>query len=572
MIGHDFPYLDTRDINLDWLLRTVKQLVADYAELDTKFDSLEKYVMDYFNSLNLNDELTEIIQGLIDDGTLYAILNEFYKNHNFMFDTPAIPYEAMGFANTIDYPSTQGGCVIDNGRIVQYVVSSDSTSGKLYFIGSTGEYIGEQLINLGHGNDFTYDYDNNRLYVTVEGNINVYTINDITLSLDSIITPDLTVIGIAYKGDNEFYVYINDNTIRSTTDFNTFITIVESVFDSDANFYKQGIGYDGEYIFVPTRSRTSYESVVFAYNNAGILCGSMGFARGWSELEWVDFYNNMMITGFYADNNNSILRKDFYKQKKDCFNREYGNSGKTSPLYVRYNNNAINRFANVLKGEVIQNAELLNSICGGIHNVCVRIVSGASDVSLVDIHGLIMIEASTLDTLTVNRCIMQCYGSKTVNHAYITDSMIGGLMRILDGTITNSTLPNAEIKNGTITNSFIALGRPDENSHINASSSILTTKFKTQGVLDRDTSSANGLLLPFATFTLTNVAVTTSFTKIQIGAYTLAGIAGLFLSPRSAVNGLDYYFNFDSVGPALYIKAAEATTITRLDVVYFTIL
>lgn len=97
MIGHDFPYLDTRDLNLDWLLRNMKQILADWAEyqqtmnqnfadlqsavdqfetdVTTAFDNLHDYVEDYFDNLDVQQEINNKLDDMKRSGELAQIMN-----------------------------------------------------------------------------------------------------------------------------------------------------------------------------------------------------------------------------------------------------------------------------------------------------------------------------------------------------------------------------------------------------------------------------------------------------------------------------------------------------------------
>lgn len=97
MIGHDFPYLDTRDLNLDWLLKNMKQLLRDWAtyqqtmnqnfanlqaavdqfetDITTAFDSLHDYVEDYFDNLDVQQEINNKLNAMKISGELAEIMN-----------------------------------------------------------------------------------------------------------------------------------------------------------------------------------------------------------------------------------------------------------------------------------------------------------------------------------------------------------------------------------------------------------------------------------------------------------------------------------------------------------------
>lgn len=85
MIGHDFPYLDTRDLNLDWLLKKMKAVILEWASmqesfenLQENFDSLKEYVDNYFADLDLQDEVNQKLEEMLANGELDDLIhNDF---------------------------------------------------------------------------------------------------------------------------------------------------------------------------------------------------------------------------------------------------------------------------------------------------------------------------------------------------------------------------------------------------------------------------------------------------------------------------------------------------------------
>ena len=97
MIGHEFPYLDTRDLNLDWLLKNMKQLLQDWAtyqqtmnqnfadlqaavnqfetDITTAFNNLHDYVEDYFDNLDVQEEINNKLEAMRQSGELAEIIN-----------------------------------------------------------------------------------------------------------------------------------------------------------------------------------------------------------------------------------------------------------------------------------------------------------------------------------------------------------------------------------------------------------------------------------------------------------------------------------------------------------------
>lgn len=85
MIGHDFPYLDTKDLNLDWLLKNMKKIIQEWAnyqaemnqsfsELNEAFVALKSWVETYFTELDVQQEINNKIDSMIESGELIYIL------------------------------------------------------------------------------------------------------------------------------------------------------------------------------------------------------------------------------------------------------------------------------------------------------------------------------------------------------------------------------------------------------------------------------------------------------------------------------------------------------------------
>lgn len=68
----NFPYTNFQNLNLDFILRKIQELLKDMHNLDVSMDDLIKYVKDQESQLQEN--VKEIIQGWIDDGTFEGIV------------------------------------------------------------------------------------------------------------------------------------------------------------------------------------------------------------------------------------------------------------------------------------------------------------------------------------------------------------------------------------------------------------------------------------------------------------------------------------------------------------------
>ncbi len=81
-----FPYTDLKDINLDWILHNIKQLIKEWAEYQVKinnnFDSLEEayeslqnYINTWFDNLNVQTEINNKLDDMADSGALTTAIS-----------------------------------------------------------------------------------------------------------------------------------------------------------------------------------------------------------------------------------------------------------------------------------------------------------------------------------------------------------------------------------------------------------------------------------------------------------------------------------------------------------------
>lgn len=72
-----WPFTQFQEQNLDWLINQVKTLAQQMPELQQNFDDLKAYVENYFAELNVEAELRDVIQEMIDDGTLLTLIMSY---------------------------------------------------------------------------------------------------------------------------------------------------------------------------------------------------------------------------------------------------------------------------------------------------------------------------------------------------------------------------------------------------------------------------------------------------------------------------------------------------------------
>lgn len=63
-----YPYTNFHELNLDWVIETMKKLAADWAQVETEWKSLREYVENFFSSPTFEQTVTQSIMDLFDSG------------------------------------------------------------------------------------------------------------------------------------------------------------------------------------------------------------------------------------------------------------------------------------------------------------------------------------------------------------------------------------------------------------------------------------------------------------------------------------------------------------------------
>lgn len=78
-----FPYTNFHEMNLTWIIETVKKLVDewiemqdDFSNLQGDFEELKKYVTDYFTKLEIDKEVRKILEEMKTSGELSEIISD----------------------------------------------------------------------------------------------------------------------------------------------------------------------------------------------------------------------------------------------------------------------------------------------------------------------------------------------------------------------------------------------------------------------------------------------------------------------------------------------------------------
>lgn len=79
--NYEYPYVSMDDYNNDWLINKVKELASEWKNVkhdwetqEEAFESLKTFINNYFDNLDVEEEINNKIDSMIEDGTLEDIL------------------------------------------------------------------------------------------------------------------------------------------------------------------------------------------------------------------------------------------------------------------------------------------------------------------------------------------------------------------------------------------------------------------------------------------------------------------------------------------------------------------
>lgn len=149
-IFNEFPYTNFHEMNLDWLLMKMKELVEEWFsyksnwekwknDTNKAFNDLRNFVNNYFDNLDVQDEINNKLDQMVEDGTLEEVINDYLGNVKGVLEnmTPAAvdrtDYKNMVRRNLVSFLVRNNFSSCINGS----PVNNDYRVVYKYFIGKT---------------------------------------------------------------------------------------------------------------------------------------------------------------------------------------------------------------------------------------------------------------------------------------------------------------------------------------------------------------------------------------------------------------------------------------------------
>ena len=265
---HEYPYSNFHELNLDWVLKKMKWLVADYeafkkymetgwSEIRDDWEAMRQYILDYFENLDLQEEVNRYFMSLIESGEINQVLrnalegdlvnDSFYQTYAQVLPTENRVFDSGKYA--------QGFCIgVENGRPIFCNCFTDGTaegeSNVIVFTWQdTGVVKGRYTIKSGHCNSVCF---NGETYVIACGGGNSTLKQLVEINSDGDIigrhTYEQTPWAIAYNRGKYFVLESDNHLVVLNEDFEQ----IEQYNMRYINGYTyQGMWADDLYLYIP---------------------------------------------------------------------------------------------------------------------------------------------------------------------------------------------------------------------------------------------------------------------------------------------------------------------------------
>lgn len=219
--NYEYPYTDAQRYNDDWLINKVKELATDWlttsgewTQTQEAWEELRSYITDYFNNLDVQEEINEKLEAMKADGSLFNIIKPLFDEYQQAIDVLSArmdTFTALGDGATtgdaeladirVDYTGHTWQTAGDAVRGVTSELSSEIAEVKESFALSYSHR--NMITDIGYTEDFYVSYQTGTLEVNADFCASDY------IPLDAV-----KKIGLSH-GLEQFAFYDNDKNYLS---------------------------------------------------------------------------------------------------------------------------------------------------------------------------------------------------------------------------------------------------------------------------------------------------------------------------------------------------------------------
>ena len=331
-----YPYTDFHELNLDWFLDEFKKVMDKLLDLENAFNTLKEYIDEYFNNLDLQQQVNNYFQSIIDSGEFFTLLKQYYgsdlvNESNYRPYAQVLPELTRTFNNGY---SSQGFCIGEyNGNPVMMncFINTDRTQNEVVFTrfdeGNEAEITRFVVPNSGHMNSACYNPDNENWYIACAGGSDSSNlIIEINGALDgtyyaytmhNAAQTNVEPWAVTYN-QGTYYVLVSGNYLLKyqRLDLDPF---EEIAIDYIPNVVYQGILADDNFLYLPcgntiiTTDSTYNTNFIDVRYHDGSMCKSIK-CQFPLEMEEIALYNDVCYVTANSQNSALICKMDLYSK------------------------------------------------------------------------------------------------------------------------------------------------------------------------------------------------------------------------------------------------------------------
>lgn len=490
-----FPYTNLHDMNLDWIIRTIKQWSSEadkhfstideaIKELNTNFYELKDYVINYLDNADFQQMVSDKLDEMLEDGSLASLLvdNAFrYTPLQGVFDgetvvrirddfrNPSNNSRTAGFQAGVIYSPTGEHTMEAQRYLYIWHTWSDDQDTELYTIDVATNTILNKLTvpNAKHGGGLSIRYNNNTMSCLARDRNNPdntrYIVFDISNPASPIVTTnyvrgDLHMIGYPDRNSSNFY-YMDSQKVIWKTPFATPIRICQ--LQEDNEDITQGYYVNGEFLY----RISSQPSVLHTYSLlTGEKLATMELPNiinsiATQEVEMVSIEDNYIYLGFTSAGgclgstflDLSVHMMNVYD--KNISRKQIYNIGAERVFYIDYSVDGRNRpTSNGTTYNTFKYVEDAQNFCKGLNDVGFKFQTNYP-------HSFYIFQSGryNFDEHIVGAMLINCYGVDLIRlpssfyGVPIDYSTFKPWIYVREGSIKIRTLPDLNNPAGVIT-------------------------------------------------------------------------------------------------------------------------
>lgn len=256
------------------IIPTINTSSKAVQELQELFVLLQKYVNDYFDNLDVQEEINNKLDQMVEDGTFAELIKEYLRNSDSNVITMNRKYrflfESGKYLDNLDendtyYGFIQGGTYTENGRFVVACMASDENHEtnnmvKLREFNADGTLSRELELELNHANSMAYNSKDKLLYVvsgskfvngesTPDNTLFVINYNNFSLVGSYLYAEQISGVGYDNIKDKLYVGYVGNYIYELNEEYEIINTITLETPEEVASAGKQSFTVNNDIIY-----------------------------------------------------------------------------------------------------------------------------------------------------------------------------------------------------------------------------------------------------------------------------------------------------------------------------------